>query len=335
MDYRRLGNSGLSVSNLCLGAMMFGGRTSEQDSVRIVDSARDAGVNFIDVADVYVKGESERVIGRAIAKDRDAWVLATKGTIAMGDGPNQWGMSRKWLTEALDNSLRRIGSDYVDIYYLHRDDTLTPLEETIAALGDFIRAGKIRYWGFSNFSAWRIAEMVAICDRLGVPRPVVCQPYYHALVRLPEVETLPACRHFGIGVASFSPLARGVLSGKYLPGQAPDPESRAAAKDKRMMETEWRDDSLIIAQKIKAYAESRGISIIDYAVQWVLNNTTVTSIIAGPRTMEQWQSYLDALDKPFTAEDEAFLDTLVVKGHSSTHGYTDPSHPVHGRVTRT
>ncbi len=335
MEYRKLGRSGLSVSSLCLGTMMFGARTDEAEAGRIIDLARAGGVNFIDTADVYANGESERIVGRRIRNDRDRWILATKGGNAMGNRPNQVGNGRKWLSEAVDASLERLGTDYVDLYYLHRDDLVTPLEETIGLLGDLISVGKIRYWGFSNFEAWRIAEMIAICGKLRVPRPVACQPYYHALHRRPEMETLPACAFYGIGVAPYSPLARGVLTGKYQPGVEPGEGSRAGVRDTRMMETEWRPESLEIAQKIKTHAESRGMSPIDYAVLWVLNHSAVGSVIAGPRTLEQWQAYLSALDHDFDAEDEAFLDALVPAGHASTHGYFDPKSPPLGRVVRT
>jgi aryl-alcohol dehydrogenase (NADP+) len=244
MDYRALGTSGLKVSPLCLGTMMFGDRTDAAESGRIVAAAREAGVNFIDTADVYAKGESERITGKLIAPDRDRWVLATKVANPMGDDPNRRGTGRKWIAQAIDESLERLGTDYVDVYYLHRDIQDTPLEETVRALDDVLRAGKARYIGLSNFRGWRIAEFVNVCDRLGVARPVVCQPYYNAMNRQPEVEVLPACKHYGIGVVPYSPLARGVLLGKYQPGSAPPAESRAGRNDKRLMETEFREESL-------------------------------------------------------------------------------------------
>ena len=331
MEYRALGVSGLRVSPLCLGTMMFGDRTDAAEAARIVASARDAGVNFIDTADVYAKGESERVTGKLIAADRDRWVLATKVANAMGDDPNRRGTGRKWIAAAIDESLARLGTDYVDIYYLHRDFADTPLEETVHALGDVIRAGKARHFGVSNFRGWRIAEVVRVCEKLGVPGPVVCQPYYNAMNRQPEVEILPACRHHGIGVVPYSPLARGVLVGKYTPGAEPPADSRAGRKDKRIMETEFRGESLSIAQKLKAHAEKKGMSAGDFAVNWVLNNAIVSSVIAGPRTLEQWNAYLGALGKAFDAEDEALVDSLVSPGHPSTPGYNDPAYPLTGR----
>lgn len=334
MEYRRLGRSGLMVSPICLGTMMFGGRTDALISERIIGQARDAGVNFIDTADVYSEGASEEITGRAIADQRDSWVLATKLCNPMGDGPNERGLSRKYVMAAIDASLRRLGTDYADIYYLHREDLGTPLEETVTAMGDLIRAGKIRYFGVSNYRSWRIAEIARICDLQGVPRPVVSQPYYNAMNRMPEVEHLPACAHYGLGVVPYSPLARGVLTGKYHPDEAPDAESRAAAQDRRMMQTEWRRESLVIAQEIKAHAESRGITPGQFAIAWLLNNALVTAPIAGPRTEAQWADYLAGIDYAFTAEDEALVDGFVVSGHPSTPGYNDPDYPIEGRVAR-
>ncbi len=332
MEYRRLGRSGLMVSPICLGTMMFGGRTDPLTSERIIGQARDAGVNFIDTADVYNEGDSEEITGRAIAAQRDEWVLATKLCNPMGEGPNQKGLSRKYVMSAIAASLRRLGTDYVDIYYLHKEDLGTPLEETVAAMGDLIRAGKIRYFGVSNYRAWRIAEIVRLCDLQGVPRPVVSQPYYNAMNRMPEVEHLPACAHYGLGVVPYSPLARGVLTGKYHPDEAPPAETRAAAKDTRMMQTEWRRESLVIAQQVKAHAEARGITPGQFAIAWLLNNALVTAPIAGPRTEAQWADYLAGLDYAFTAEDEALIDGLVPTGHPSTPGYSDPAYPIEGRI---
>jgi len=336
MDYVRLGQSGLSVSQICLGTMMFGGRTSEADSAAIIAHARDAGVNFIDTADAYGNGESERVVGRAIKPDRDRWVLASKVANSIGrGGPNNGGLGRKWVLQACADSLSRLGTDYLDIYYLHKEDLATPLEETAAALQQLLAQGKIRYFGISNFRAWRLAELCRICDRLGMPRPLVSQPYYNALNRMPEVEHLPACRHYGLGVVPYSPLARGVLTAKYAPGAEPPEGTRAAVKDKRMLQTEWRPESLAIAQTIRAAAEQRGITAGQFALAWVLNNAIVSSVIAGPRTMEQWLAYMAGLNYRFTAEDEALVDRLVATGHPSTPGYNDPAYPIEGRLPRT
>jgi aryl-alcohol dehydrogenase-like predicted oxidoreductase len=250
------------------------------------------------------------------------------------DDPNRRGTGRKWIMTAIDESLARLGTDYVDLYYLHRDFELIPVEETVQAMADLIRAGKVRYFGVSNYRGWRTAEVVNACLRLGLPRPVASQPYYNLLNRQAENEILPACAHYGLGVVPYSPIARGVLTGKYRPGAQPDAASRAGRKDRRMMETEFRAESLEIAQKVKAHAEAKGVSAGHFAVNWVLHNRIVTSVIGGPRTLEQWQDYVAAIGRPFDAEDEAFVDALVKIGHPSTPGYNDPSYPIRGRVPR-
>ena len=332
MQFRRLGDSGLEVSVLCLGTMMFGERTDAATAQRIIGSAFDAGVNFIDTADAYVKGASEAIVGPAIAANRRRWILATKVGNVMTQAPHDGGLSRRWVLQACEDSLRRLATDTIDIYYLHRDDPKTPLEETVEAIGDLLRAGKIRYFGVSNFRAWRIAEIVATCADVGVPQPVVCQPYYNAMNRMPEVEILPACDYYGIGVVPYSPLARGILTGKYMPGAEPPPDSRVARKDQRMMETEFRDESIVMAQTIKAHAAKKGLTPTQFALAWLLRNRIVSSVLAGPRTLEQWTDYLSAVDTSLDDDDEALIDSLVKPGHPSTPGYNDPQYPFYGRI---
>jgi len=333
MEYRNLGASGLKVSPICLGTMMFGDRTDAAEAGRIVDAARAAGVNFIDTADAYAKGGSERVVGKLIASDREHWVLATKVGNPMGKGPNDGGLSRGWLMRAIDASLERLNTDWVDIYYFHLDDASTPIEESLVAMGEIVAAGKVRYFGVSNYRAWRIAQIVELCAKLGVPAPIVSQPYYNAMNRMPETGVLPACANYGLGVVPYSPLARGVLTGKYAPGQAPAADTRAGQNDKRMMETEFREESMVMARKLKAHAEQRGMSAGQFALNWVLNNRIVTSVLAGPRTFEQWTEYLGALAHRFSAEDEALVDSMVKSGHPSTPGFNDPKYPIVGRPT--
>jgi len=313
---------------------MFGHRTEAAEAARIIGMARDAGVNFIDTADQYAKGMSERIVGATVTGSRADWIIATKVGNPMGPRPNESGLGRIWVTRAVEDSLQRLGTDYVDIYYLHIDDLETPLAETVTVMGDLIRQGKIRYWGFSNFRGWRIAEMMRLCGELGVPKPVVAQPYYNAMNRMPEVEYLPACAHYGIGVVPYSPLARGVLTGKYRPDAAPDPESRAGKGDQRMLETEFRPESIAMADTIRQHAEAKGGTAVGFAMQWVLANSIVDAVIGGPRTEAQWQAYLDGLNEPFDAADEALVDGLVAAGHPSTPGYNDPRYPVAGRPVR-
>ena len=334
MKYFNLGRSGLKVSPICLGTMMFGGQTNEATSKRIVDRARDAGINFIDTADAYTEGRSEEVTGGAIAAERNAWVLATKVANPMGSGPNGRGLSRKWIMQAAEASLRRLGTDHIDIYYLHKEDHSTPLAETVQALGDLVRQGKIRYFGVSNYRSWRVAEICRLCDEAGIGRPVASQPHYNALNRMPETEHLPACAYYGLGIVPYSPLARGVLTGKYRPDAPPPDGTRAGRGDRRIMQTEWRPESLAIAQQLKSHAEERGVTAGQFAVAWVLNNRLVTSVIAGPRTEDQWEEYLGALEWSLTAADEALVDTLVIAGHPSTPGYNDPAYPLEGRIPK-
>jgi len=313
---------------------MFGGPTDEASSQRIIGKARDAGINFIDTADVYNGGRSEEVVGLSIRAELDRWVVATKVNGIMGSGPNERGSSRKWILQAARRSLARLSTDYIDIYYLHREDLETSLEESVHAMGDLVRSGLIRYFALSNHRAWRVAEICNICDRLGIDRPIASQPHYNALNRMAEVEHLPAATYYGLGVVPYSPLARGVLTGKYDPDAAPPDESRAARKDARMMQTEWRRESLVIAKKLKAHAEARGVSPSQLAVAWVLNNRLVTSVICGPRTEAHLSGYLAALERAFTRESEALVNSLVAPGHPSTAGYTDPMEPVEGRIPR-
>ncbi|CAD5108392.1 aldo/keto reductase [Zestomonas carbonaria] len=335
MSYRTLGRSGLQVSSLTLGTMMFGGQTDAETSLRIIDTAFDQGINFIDTADVYNAGRSEEIVGQAIAARRDDWVLASKVGMGPADGPaNRRGLSRKHILSGAEASLRRLGTDYLDVYYLHREDHQAPLEETVSAIGDLLRQGKIRYWGVSNYRGWRIAEIASVAERLGVDRPIVSQPLYNLVNRQAEVEQITAAAFHGLGVVPYSPLARGVLSGKYAPGVAPASDSRAGRQDKRILETEWRDESLRIAQKVKQYAGERGVGVVEFAIAWVLNNAAVSSAIVGPRTEEQWATYVKALEVKITAEDEAFVDALVTPGHASTPGYNDPTHFVSGRWVR-
>ena len=333
MQYRHLGKSPLQVSALCLGTMMFGDQTERSEAAAIVADAREHGVNYIDTADVYTKGASETMVGELLQGQRHEWVLATKLGNTMSNRVNEGHYSRSWMLREVAASLKRLQTDHVDILYLHRDYNGMDLEEPLRALDAMLRSGQIRYWGLSNFRGWRIAEAVHLARQLGMPGPVVCQPYYNLLNRMPEVEVLPACAHHGIGVTPYSPVARGVLTGKYAPGQAPAAGTRAGRADKRMVETEFREESLQIAQQLKQHAESRGISVAHFATAWVLANRAVSSVIAGPRTLQQWQDYLPALDYRVTAEDEALVDSLVKPGHPSTPGYTDPAYPLNGRVT--
>lgn len=332
MHYRKLGKSNLKVSALCLGAMMFGDQTGRVEAANILAYGRANGVNFVDTADVYTKGASEEMLGALLQGQRNDWVIASKLGNKMSDRVNESLFSRVWMVRALEDSLRRLRTGHIDIYYLHLDHAGLNLEEPLRALADMVRDGKIRYWGLSNFRGWRIAETVRVAEQLGLPAPVVCQPYYNLLNRMPEVEILPACHHYGIGVASYSPIARGVLTGKYAPGAPAAAGTRAGRADKRIMETEFRPESLAIAQTLAAHAQSRGVTLAQFATAWVLANRILSAVIAGPRTLAQWQDYFPALDYAVNADDEALVDALVGSGHPSSPGYTDPAYPLNGRL---
>lgn len=333
MEYRQLGESGLKVSPICLGAMMFGSASDDRTAARIVDLARENGVNFIDTADGYSGGNSEKVLGRLLKKDRADWVIATK--IGNRPGPSAFDtrLGKRHMTIGINESLARLQTDWIDIWYLHKEDHVTPLSETVQTMGEIIRSGKVLYWGLSNYRAWRIAEIVRLCEQLGVSKPIVCQPYYNAMNRMPEVEVLPACGHYRMGVVPYSPLARGVLTGKYDPQSNPARGTRAGRGDQRILETEFRKESLVMARKIKCHAEKRGMTAGAFATLWVLNNKLVTSVLAGPRTMAHWHGYLDAFEYEFLPEDEALIDNLVAPGHPSTPGYNDPQYGIEGRPT--
>lgn len=324
MRYRNVGRNGLKVSEIAIGTMLFGSHADEATSRRIIDKARDQGVNFIDGAEAYVGGTAEEIIGRAVAHDRDKWVIGTKVSPRPGDNP-QPGLSRKGIFRAVEASLKRLNTDYIDIYYPHREDLNVPIEETVRALSDLVQQGKIRYYGVSNHQSWKLAEYVRLADQAGLPRPIASQLCYNLTDRRPEKEHFHITDHYGLGNVVYSSLARGVLTGKYDPDAPPPPGTRAGRSDKKLFQTEWRPESLDIAQTPRDHAEARGVTAAEFAFAWVLNNASISSVIAGPRTEEQWDSYIRALDFQLTAEDEILIDSLVKPGYASTHGYADPA----------
>ncbi|MBI3863342.1 MAG: aldo/keto reductase [Planctomycetia bacterium] len=329
--FRSLGSSGAKVSPLCLGTMMFGGQTDAAESTRIMHKALDQGINFFDTADIYNAGQSEVVVGQAIADRRQKVVLATKGRGPMGEGPNDSGASRLHLSQALDASLKRLKTDYVDVYYVHTPDYTTPIEETLRALDDMVRAGKVLYIACSNFRTWRLMESLWTSDRLNLNKFVCIQPLYNIVNRDIEVELLPACREYGIGVVSYSPLARGILTGKYRPGEAFPAGSRASRNDKRMQQAELRDASFLLAEELRAYCAKKGVAMSRFALAWCLANSVITSVILGPRTMEQFDDNAACLEVSIDSADEAFVDSLVPPGEHSGKGFQDVQYPIMGR----
>lgn len=334
MPLSRLGRSGLTVSRLALGTMIFGDRTDEAEAARLIAASAEAGINFIDTADTYASGRSEEIVGRAIAGDRYRWVLATKLGNPNGKDPNERGLSRKWMLHEVKASLKRLQTDTIDILYLHKEDPLTPLEEIVRTIRDLQRAGDIRYFGVSNFRAWRIARIHALCIAEGIDPPIVCQPMYHALNRGVEVEILPVCADLGIGVFCYSPTARGVLTGKYPIDGPPPQDSRVGMGNRRILETEYRPDVLQAAQSIAEYARQNGIAPTAFAVAWLLANPMVTGAVIGPRTLKQLQSYLEAVDIPWNAVHEDAVAHLIPPGTTAAHQLVDPAYPIEGRPSK-
>ena len=294
-------------------------------------SAMDAGINFMDTANVYNDGESERVIGKAVRENREKWVIATKVHGSMGEDVNAAGSHRFHIMSAVEASLKRLNTDHIDVYYLHRWDVSTRISESLRALDDCVRQGKVRYIACSNFEAWRVCEALWTSKEQKLEEFVCVQPLYNIVNRDIEVELLPFCEKYGVGVVPYSPLARGVLSGKYLPGEAPPKGSRAARKDRRILQTELREESYAVAQKLKPLADAHGKTLTQFSLAWVLANPTITSLIIGPRTMEQLEDNLGCLDCTLTAADETAIDQLVPPGEHTGKGYNDPAYPVLGR----
>lgn len=331
MDYRFLGNTGVKVSSVCLGTMMFGGQTTESDSISIMHKAFDQGINFVDTANMYSLGASEEVVGKGVQGRREDLVIATKGRQKMGDGPNQQGASRYHLMQELNASLTRLGLDHVDIYYTHTPDYQVPIEETLRAMDDMVRSGKVRYIACSNFRAWRLCESLWKSAEYNLNRFACVQPLYNIVNRDVEVELLPLCREHHLGVVCYSPLARGILTGKYKPGQDYPDGSRASRGDRRMLQAELRDASLTVAEKLNSYCDAKGVKTSQFALAWALANPIITSVIIGPRTMEQFNDNLTALSYTVTPEDEAFVDSLVPPGEHSGFGFQDNAYPFSGR----
>jgi aryl-alcohol dehydrogenase-like predicted oxidoreductase len=331
METRNLGHTGLKVSPLCLGAMMFGawGNPDHEESIRIIHSALDSGINFIDTANGYSEGESEVIVGKALKDRREGTVLATKVWAPVGPGANQRGLSRKAIQEQVENSLRRLGTDVIDLYQIHRPDPTTPLEETLSALNDLVRQGKVRYLGLSTnhyegsalwekrFSAWEIVETLWLSERHGFERFVSIQPPYSILRRTMELEHFPMSQKLGLGNIVWSPLEGGWLSGKYRRGGANPLDSNRAEKWIGDLGNPKFQRRLDIVEQLLPMAEAKGISLARLANAWALRHPAVTSVILGPRTQEQLDDSLEAVNITFTDEEAAAIDRLVAPGTSA------------------
>src|SRR5438477_5126190 len=305
MQYRQLGRTGVQVSELCLGTMMFGawGNPDHDDSIRIVHMALDGGINFVDTADVYSHGESEEILGKALEGRRDRIVLATKFHGSMGDDPNERGNSRRWIMQEVDASLRRLRTDWIDLYQVHRPEPDADVDETLGALTDLVRAGKIRYFGSSTFPAHAIVEAQWTAERRGRERFVCEQPPYSLLVRGIERDVLPVCEQYGMGVIPWSPLASGWLTGGYRKGRELPQSARADRIPARFdMSLPDNQRKLEAADALGALADELGISLVHLALAFVINHPAVTAAIVGPRTMEHFESHLGAQDVVLSAE---------------------------------
>jgi aryl-alcohol dehydrogenase-like predicted oxidoreductase len=331
MDHRTLGRTGVEVSPLCLGAMMFGawGNTDHEDSIRIIHAALDAGINFVDTADVYSAGESEEIVGKALAGRRDDVVLATKFHGTMGDDPNRRGNSRRWIIREVESSLARLKTDWIDLYQVHRPEADTDIEETLGALSDLVHQGKIRYLGSSTFPSSQVVEAQWAARDRGLERFVCEQPPYSLLVRGVEADLLPTAQRHGMGVIPWSPLAGGWLSGGWRKGQEPPSSTRAqrlpARYDLSLPENQRK---LEAADALAKVAEEAGISLIHLAIAFVIRHPAVTAAIIGPRTMEQLESQLGASEVELSADVLDRIDEIVPPGtnvNPSDGGWQNPA----------
>ena len=318
MEYRPLGRTGVQVSSLCLGCMMFGGRTDAADSARIIDRALDAGINFLDTANVYSRGRSEEVTGEALRRNgrRDRVVLATKvhGQMAEDD-PNARGNSRRHIVEQCEASLRRLQTDYIDLYQLHRPQPEIPIDETLRAMDDLVRSGKVRYVGTSTYAAWQLVESLWVSKEYGLTRFVCEQPPYNLLDRRIERELVPMARTFGIGLIPWSPLGGGLLTGKYRRGEEPPEDSRFGQPGRNAMQRRRMNDAIWdVIEPLEALAAEKGVPVSQLALAWCAAQPGVTSPIIGPRTMEQLEDNLGALAVEITDEDRRRIDEIIPPG---------------------
>ena len=309
MKYRNLGKSGLEVSEVGLGCNNFGRRWGYDRAKTIIDAALDHGVNFLDTADVYGEGGSETVIGKALRGIRDEVVIGTKFSGAMGTGPNSSGGSRKYVIDALDASLKRLQTDYVDLYQMHGPDHATPIDETLRALDDMVTTGKVRYIGCSNFPAWEIVDAAWSSRTERLSQFVSCQPPYNILERGIEAEVLPACRRYGLGILPYYPLASGFLTGKYDPGAAPQEGTRLHYFP-QIAERHLTEEKFAVLGRLKDFAGRRGHSTLELAIAWLLANPQVSSVISGASTAEQVEQNVAAAEWRLTPADVEELDAI-------------------------
>ena len=325
MEYRNLGRTGVKVSELCLGCMMFGGRTGEEDSADIIDRAIDEGINFLDTANVYSRGASEVAVGKALKQNgkRDEIVLATKVHMPMDDeDPNASGNHRRHIIEQCEASLGRLGVDHVDLYQIHRPSSQVPIDETLGALDDLIRAGKVRYAGSSTFAAWQLVEALWAARELGLNRFVTEQPPYHLLDRRIERELVPFAQTYGIALIPWSPLAGGFLTGKYVRDESQSPEdSRYGLEPRRLGRNHFTDEAFVVLEAVQTIADEKGCNPGQVALAWCKGKPGVTSPIIGPRTREQLEDNLGAVEISLDENDHDRLDDAAPPGRAKVPYY--------------
>lgn len=310
MEYRKLGNSGLKVSEIGLGSNNFGWRMDEQTSIDVINHAVDMGVNFIDTADVYGRGQSEEFVGKAVKDKRSQVIIATKFASPMGDSPNDRGGSRYYIMKAVEASLSRLQTDYIDLYQMHRADPTTPIEETLRALDALVRAGKVRYVGCSNFAAWQLCEALWTSKVNSLESFVTVQPQYNLLNRSIEQELAPCCQAYGIGVIPYSPLASGFLTGKYHRG-GEVPAGTRLASNPAMQGRVLTGSNFHVLERVETFAAERGHSVGELAIAWLLSRPWLSSVIAGATKTEQVSANIAAADWKLTAEEVAELDQMA------------------------
>ena len=317
MEYRQLGRTGIKVSSMCLGCMMFGGKTTPADSADIIDRALDTGINFLDTANVYSIGKSEEATGAALKRNgkRDRVILATKVHGKMGDDINAMGNTRRHIIEQCEASLRRLQTDYIDLYQIHRPDPHIPIDETLRALDDLVRSGKVRYLGTSTYAAWQLVESLWVSKDLGLNRFVCEQPPYNILDRRIERELIPMAQTYGFGIIPWSPLAGGLLTGKYHRGEPPPADSRFGQMESNPMQRRrWTEGVFGAIEELTPIAEAKGVSLSQLAIAWCMGRPGVTSAIIGPRTMEQLEDNLKADGITLTDEENRAIDHVVRPG---------------------
>ncbi len=325
MEYRPLGRTGVMVSSLCLGVMNFGGVTNEEDSVAMINRAIEGGINFIDTANVYNAGQSEVVVGKALKANgkRESIVLATKVNGAMGEGLNDRGISRYHIIKACEDSLRRLQTDHIDLYQLHRPSLIIPQDETLRALDDLVRSGKVRYVGSSTFPAWMIMEGLATSEKYSLVRFISEQPPYNLLDRRIENEIVPLCQKYGVALLPWSPLAGGILAGRYKANGSNGhfPEGSRAQRTGAMFQDRVTEQGLAVTERISEMAQERGLTASQFALLWCKDQPGITSPILGPRTMAHLEDALGIADKKFEDADRATLDEMVHPGTAVSDFY--------------